>query len=397
MNKLNKYFIYSFAFLLFLSSCETEEPVIEDSYLVNAQLVGTQSLEAFKEDLNEGFGELDALTLFLQSGFNQVRIEYNTTDTDGSPIIASGAILVPIDLQDAMPLVSYQHGTLFNEQEAPSYFNSQSEVALASFFASTGVIVAMPDYIGYGASKNIPHPYEHRASAASSTVDMLLATKEYLARENVKFNNNLILAGYSQGGFTTMSALQLLEKSYPLEFNILSALCGAGAYDKTATFNDFVVNGSSGEINNNRSYLWVMLTYRDVYQWQEPLSYFFKEPYLSLIERDGFLAEIAESINVIMTEELKNDILTGSNPTLSAGIADNDVIDWQPMTPIKLYHGTADTYVPFFNSQNAFDQFKVNGVQNIELIPIENGTHGSSIQTFFFGAFQEVISSRNNQ
>lgn len=390
---------YFFILLVFsvITSCETETPEIENEYLVNFSSVGIESLESFKSSLDGDLGGVDALTIFLQSGFEKVRIEYNTTNADGSSIIASGALLVPTDIESDMSVVSYQHGTLFNEQDAPSYFKEQSEVALASFFASTGVIVAMPDYIGYGTSKNLPHPYEHRTTAASSTVDMLLAVKEYLAQENINTNDNLLLAGYSQGGYTTMSALQLLEQSYATEFNITNALCGAGAYDKTATFREFVANGSSGEVNNNRSYLWVMLTYRDIYNWEAPLSYYFKEPFLSQIEAEGFLAEIDKSINEIMTDEFKNDVLSGKNTELSAGLADNDVIDWTPQTPIKLYHGTADNYVPFINSQNAFNQFTANGVQNVELVPIEGGTHGTSIQTFFFAAFQEVISSRSTQ
>ena len=36
-----------------------------------------------------------------------------------------------------------------------------------SLKASTGFVVAMPDYMGYGAIGILEHPYEHRVSLAS--------------------------------------------------------------------------------------------------------------------------------------------------------------------------------------------------------------------------------------
>lgn len=46
----------------------------------------------------------------------------------------------------------------------------------------------MPDYLGYGASSNYPHPYEHRETLASTSFDMIMAVKE-----NLGFIDDLIL------------------------------------------------------------------------------------------------------------------------------------------------------------------------------------------------------------
>ena len=91
------------------------------------------------------------------------RLTYTTRNTDGQSVTASGALLVPV-APAAVPVISYQHGTLQPDEEnrAPSYYSQGSEIwSAVSVLAATGYVVSAPDYIGYGASKSLPHPYEH--------------------------------------------------------------------------------------------------------------------------------------------------------------------------------------------------------------------------------------------
>ena len=75
-----------------------------------------------------------------------------------------------------------QHGTILSDNDAPSYFGSGSEAySFGSVFASQGYIIAAPDYIGYGASKELPHTYEHRNGLATASLDMLRAARDFLA------------------------------------------------------------------------------------------------------------------------------------------------------------------------------------------------------------------------
>ena len=48
-----------------------------------------------------------------------------------------------------------------------------------AIFASSAMIVSMPDYLGYGVSSNLPHPYEHGKSLATASYDMLKACLLY--------------------------------------------------------------------------------------------------------------------------------------------------------------------------------------------------------------------------
>ena len=80
------------------------------------------------------------------------RLDYLTTDADGREVRASGMVSVPQKPAGAKsPLLSYQHGTIFRDAEAPSNNAVASEVAVV--LASLGYIVLAPDYVGFGSSK----------------------------------------------------------------------------------------------------------------------------------------------------------------------------------------------------------------------------------------------------
>lgn len=386
LNKKNRFPFLWILISLFALSCSTTDPLTpENEFLVETELVGSVKTEDFRRTLGQTFGS--GLELFVRTGFDQYRLTYNTTDTEGNSIVASGALIVPNEIEGPMPLASYQHGTIFNEIEAPSYFNTASESTLGSFFAANGFIVAMPDYVGYGASKDLPHPYEHKDGLAQPNVDFLLAVKEFISSNNINWNDKTMLAGYSQGAFATMATLKLIEEEYPNEFNIVGVSCGAGAYDKTGTFNQFLNEGTSGEATNNQSYIWVLLTYDRIYKLNNPLDYYFIEPYRTMIANNGFRVEINKSINLIMNQRVVNDFKNKTNTALIEAIADNDVYDWKPKAEIKLYHGTADTYVPVENSTKALEAMRAKGASNVSLQLIQGGTHGTSVGDFFLQTF----------
>jgi hypothetical protein len=151
-----------FFVLIFFVSCEEDDVLENDTYLVSSTEVKKFSKAEFLTTLSSTFGAQSAQVSFLvKSGISLHKISYLTKTPEGNQITASGAVIVPTDLTEALAIGSVQHGTIYDENQAPSYFNQQSESALGQFFASTGLIIAMPDYLGYGDSRNYPHPYDH--------------------------------------------------------------------------------------------------------------------------------------------------------------------------------------------------------------------------------------------
>ena len=168
------------------------------------------------------------------------RLEYLTTDADGKAVRASGLVSVPQKAPGAKsPVLSYQHGTLFRDAEAPSNNAVASEVAVV--LASLGYIVLAPDYVGFGASKGTPHPYLLAAPSAAATVDFLTAARTWRGQANVADNGQLFLTGYSEGGYVTMAAHRALQTSGSSHLQQLRMVVpGAGPYNVQATMDSLV-------------------------------------------------------------------------------------------------------------------------------------------------------------
>jgi hypothetical protein len=391
---MRKIIQYSFLFI-WLSACNPSDvSVQENKFLDTNELVNTIQKDAFKTQLSSVFGNnASQVALFVQSGIEQYRVVYDTKDVYGNPIKASGAVMIPTDIKQNLAMGSLHHGTLFNEQDAPSYLKFESETTLATFLASTGIIIGMPDYIGYGESKNTAHPYEHYKGLGEPNADFIRAMVELVKEKNLDWNGVLMLGGYSEGGYAAMATHKWIEEKLGSELEVKISVLGAGAYNKTASFKKLVNEKGSSEINNNRSYIWVLQTYNEIYGLKKPMSYFFKEPYATEITNKGRLAEITISLNEAISDEFRKDFNADTYPALTSAIADNDIYDWKPKAKVRLFHGTADDYVPFLNSSDAFNAMKAKGV-DIEFTPTEGGTHGTTINDYFFGVLLQFSNNK---
>lgn len=378
-----------FIFLLtivLLNSCKTDPSTPpENQFLVEYTFVK----ELKKEDLvNAAASVLGAsggldLTALLKSGAKAYRLTYKTKNTDGKEIIASGAVLIPTTTTP-VSMISYQHGTITTDAAAPSHFGSTSESGtLGAVFAGLGYIIVMPDYIGYGASSQYDHPYEHRASLASSSLDMIRATREFTnGLKELHWNQNLYLTGYSEGGFATLSLQKKIEEEASKEFNLKASSCGAGAYNKTAFMGHLINQPTHGTTNYNRSYLWVLLCYNSIYGINKPATYFFKEPYAAQIANLKEAALVNVSFNLIINDSFKKDINEGKATDFIQAIADNDVYDWKPQTPTLLAHGDADELVFYFNTQTAYDAMLARGATKITLARLPGKNHSTAVPDF---------------
>jgi alpha-beta hydrolase superfamily lysophospholipase len=322
------------------------------------------------------------------------RLTYHTRTPEGQETTASGAVLVPTATM-ALPVLSYQHGTLTpsSESQAPSYYAQGTDVwSVVSVLASTGYVVSAPDYLGYGASKALPHPYEHAASLASASADMLRATREFCQQQKVSMNDKNFLLGYSEGGYATMALHKYLQENYATTLPVTASAPGAGAYHKSA-FAKYVLQ-STQPLSFLSTYVWVLRTYDRIYSLNRPYSYYYQEPYATQLQADPF-ATVPTQQSQLFTNTFRQAVLTNSDAALTATLTANDIYDWKPTAPTALFHGTADDYVPFFNSQDAYDAMQARGATQVTLRPIQGGNHFSSVITYTLGAYAFI--SQYNQ
>ncbi len=384
-----------------LTNCKQTEPDIVQA--APTTLVNSTQLASFtKAQLIQKItasGVVDAqtstfLNILIQRDVNVYRITYNTKNTDGSTITASGALIVPVAIgTESFPMISQQHGTITTEAQAPSNFTDASDAAIAgTFFASNGYIISCPDYIGFGESKAVPHPYLHRQTEASASLDMLRASKEFLAKNNVKWDNRVFLTGYSQGGHVTMSLLKMMEEQFPTEFTITAATCGAGPYNVEGFMQDLIMKETHGIPSYNNLYIRTLQTYNRVYGLNRPMSFYFLEPYATQIANNQ--PNVNVSINKAFTDAFKTGVTSGTDMAFLTAVRDNNVYDWKPKTPLQLYHGTADQQVFYRNLTDALTAMTARGATNVQPITIQGKDHGPAIQDYLTGTFAYFSSKK---
>lgn len=127
------------------------------------------------------------------------------------PVVLSGLLAVPETAVAALPLVSYQHGTVYLKEEVPSFPEKSPETQLMiAQFAGQGYALVGADYIGMGESAE-PQGYMVKASHQQATADLLPAAEAVLA-DLGRRSAGLCIAGWSQGGYVTMAMLERLER-----------------------------------------------------------------------------------------------------------------------------------------------------------------------------------------
>ena len=373
---MNKTVLYTFlcSFILFFSACEPK------SIATKPVLISSNQVVFYDNSILKRLASDDDSLIYTPADYQISinRISYQTTLSDGTPIIASGIVYLPSQLthpKKIYPLLSYQHPTAYSEAEVPSGSNfSVPSFNYALYFATYGYIVACPDYIGYGATDKVPHDYEYRQTLAQATVDMLLATKEFLAKKEIVWTNKLFLTGYSEGGYATLAAQKLLEESYNSEFQLAGSSCGAGPYAMPAFF-DYLTKKTTMGGAANYIYIWETLSYDRIYGLKKPISYYFKSPYAEQITQSLDNARsIMVSFDKICTDQFRADVLNPSSAFRQA-LNDNDLTNWATQTPTQLIHSEQDEFIPFLTSQQTYTGMRQHGSSKLSLVALKTGYH----------------------
>ncbi|EOR95997.1 lipoprotein, putative [Arcticibacter svalbardensis MN12-7] len=327
----------------------------------------------------KGFGSFVPL---IQYDVDFYKITYYTT-LNGSKVLASGLLGIPKNMPTTPALLSAQHGTMFSDADAPSNF--PSTFSGFELGASAGFVTIIPDFIGYGESKNIVHPYYDMQSSAATVVDMIKATKYYLESEDIAINNKLFLMGYSEGGYVTMAAQKEIETNKNLKLTLTAAAEGAGGYDLTT----MLAKVASVPTYATPSFLALFIqSYNTTYSFNRSLTDYFMPVYAAKIPalldgsktREQIDQELSTSPSALLNTAFFSSL---SNPAAETAfkskIAINSFPDWYPVCPTRMYHGLADEAVFFETSQTTYNRFISAGSKQLTLIPIPGGTHTTSV------------------
>ena len=350
------------------------------NYFVSATPIGTFSksqLAAMAVKAN--FGAFAPLAIYDVDFYKLIyKVRFK-----GSDIQASGLLAIPKKILGISSLISAQHGTLFNYDDAPSNF--PGSFSGFELFGAAGYATVIPDYIGYGISENIPHPYYDKQYSALAVINMIKAAKYFLLTRGFLTTNRLFLVGYSEGGYTTMAAQEELETNPFHDLKVTAAAEGAGGYD-LGTFLSKIADTAT---YSAPSFLGLILkSYNNTYNWNRPYADFFREPYASQMpalldgtkNRQEIDAALTNSTAALFNPVFYANLKIHSKETaLKIKIGENSILSWAPKSPTRMYHGTADDAVPFQTSVTTYSQFIALGSTKVEFFPIPGGTHTTSI------------------
>lgn len=294
----------------------------------------------------------------IQSGIvprysvSSYRLNYVTTDKNGAKVTASGLVSVPVKAAGARsPVLSYQHASTFRNNQAPSIKVEAVEPPLV--LASLGYIVVSPDYVGFGASYGVEHPYLTSSPSSRAVIDMLSAAQTWRRQAGVADNGQLFLAGYSEGGYATMAAHRAIhQQGGELKTQLQAAVPGAGPYDVQETLDE--------QLDRVRKLF----------------------PPLALLIDPDHLSDASESVRNEVRRLLLRQMVPEDGDvryqTLfmdrfladdKAGIAAEHSVHlgWAPSVPVYLFHGRGDLTVPYSAAESARDTLRAAGATDVTL------------------------------
>lgn len=338
------------------------------------------------------------------------KVTYTTTDVFNEVDTASGLIIVPRrDQVYSYPRLVFQHGTVASRTDVPS--NLQGGYQAGLFFGGLGYVSLLPDFLGLGTSRGL-HPYVHADSEASAAIDMLHILDEFAEEVDVIVNDQLFVTGYSQGGHAAMALHKAIEEE-AADFTVTASAPMSGPYSISGVMRERMTE--SEETYFFPAYVhFTIVSYNYVYGLYDDIGEVFKPPYVPLLQQfldeeidlnglnDRLISTLIQNNGAVvpkfmLQDSIVNAVLSDDMHPMNVALRDNDVFDWNPQAPTRLYYCMADDQVPFENSVVAADAIRANNAPNFDAIDVDmTADHGGCVEpailatALFFGQFWDV-------
>lgn len=296
---------------------------------------------------------------------------YRSTDEYGRPITLSGKIIMPAD-GAIKRVILVSHYTMGSNRECPS-----SSFPMEGQLAQLGYAVVVPDYIGYGITRHLYHPYLMMELTARNVLDMYLAACPFfkaIGREPE--NPDIYLMGYSQGGAVSMATEYLIERdhgkgsAHPID--IKRVFAGGGIYDIKATFESYIES-------NTASYPcgvpFVIVGMVKGHHMSDDLIDKLLLPEIREHVEEWFLEKNTSSgmMNHIIGSSHTDDILaprafdrtSAEISLLYQVMTENSILSfaWHPEAPVYMMHSIEDDTVPFAIAAKAKARWACSNIQ----------------------------------
>ena len=323
-------------------------------------------------------------------------VAYWSQDPQGDSLLVSGRVYLP-KRRYLNGIVIANHYTVTSNAEVPS-----NMLSMESLFAIKGYAVIMPDYVGYGLSRDEVHPYLHWRSAAQTAVDMLRRMPALLDHYGYSYPMDVIVSGYSQGGAVALGVARMIEEmgeqdkwqDNEIDWTVRKLYAGAGPYDPAATYLYSLERDTMGI---PAAIPLIVMGLNDAYDLGLQASDFFLEPLLS--HYDEWVASkeyTVQQINQHMGSGVMSRIMTPQLLDTNHPLADmlyevllwNSNVGYDLQSPAYFLHSVDDEVVPLINTANLMRQMPED--QHISYDIDHYGSHMEASIPFMKYVYQDL-------
>lgn len=282
-------------------------------------------------------------------------VAYWSTDPQGDSLLVSGRVYLPKQRYLNGIMIGC-HYTITSDIEAPS-----NMLSMESLFAMKGYAVIMPDYVGYGLSRDKVHPYLHWRSAAKTAVDLLNCMPELLEYYGYSYPIDVVVTGYSQGGAVALGVTRMLEELDSM-WIVRKLYAGGGPYDPAGTY---LYSMERNEMGIPAAIPLIVMGLSDAYDLEFKQEDFFLEPLLSNYEEWVLSKEYTVGdINYLMGSTVMTELMTEEALDMDSPLADmlyevllwNSNVGYDLRSPAYFLHSIDDEVVPILNTINLQEQ-----------------------------------------
>ncbi len=313
------------------------------------------------------------------------------------PTKASGLIAIPVtnlaagSFPKSAPLVSYQHGTVFDKSFVPSNpDNSMETRIMIARFASQGYVVIGADYFGRGVS-DLPDSYLVKDSTRQATFDMLWASKNILDSLNIQISR-FFVSGWSQGGWVTMQFLKKLDLS---GIKVTAAAAASAPVDIYLTTNRWLNNYQPIDAVYLPGVVAIQLQAQEYYLKQVGLLDSAVRPeyveasrklYEGKIDWEAFSKLTPAKLPDFIRPEFAKSGLFEQGPYWQT-LDNNQAYRWRSDVPLRVYYGGKDEVTPTAIGFLPQETQKLLGGKKAEAI--NSGANADHRGVFLFGVLDQ--------
>lgn len=347
-------------------------------------------------DWNSYVNSFVPLLTNLRYTLDMQKVSYQSTGADGQLHTMTGLLILPKSIlgdKPAVPILMYQHGTEVYRPYSPSRYLSHQdrpkdypEVMVAAAIASTGYAVALIDYEGMG-DNTATQPHVVGSVLARQVVDLLRASRDIIggtagnSNSPCKWNSQLFLMGYSEGGYVTMAATRELQLNHAAEFTVTASAPLSGPHDLSGAMRGMILSDSTFKAPYFAPLL--LSAYNYAYGGQTTNfspGFALSPPYNAtippLFDGNSQSDTISEAMGMtfnpvklivpksILTQQFIDQLALDTSSVVALLRQNDSYRGWTPAVPIRMYHHRSDELVPYGNSQAAFNAFSTAGAKN---------------------------------